>query len=171
MKQQKKKKKDKRAPRPKPTERRWEPQAATGAPHEEGAWARHEDGSRGRCHRPNADVYAWPSRCNGSCKAARLDDPRGPCNPLGLKMIAAFPREKKTPPPSHTEWVRRHAIQIEILICARHQMGRWRKVRTEGDAATTEAVITGEMASGALGPLKGDADGMPRHWGHTSPPQ
>ena len=28
----------------------------------------------------------------------------------------------------------------------------WREVCTEGDAATTEAVITGEMASGVLGP-------------------
>ena len=48
---------------------------------------------------------------------------------------------------------------------------RWREVRTEGIPARTEAVITGEMASGALGALKGDADGVPRHLGHTSPLQ
>ena len=42
-------------------------------------------------------------------------------------------------------------------------------MRTEGDAARTEAVITGEMASGALGALKGDADGMSRHRPHVPP--
>ena len=143
---------DKRAPRPRPMERRGEPQAARGAPHEGHSWARHEDGSRGKCHRANAAFWVGPARCNGSCKAARLDDPRGPCNPPGLKMISAFPREKKTPPPSHTEWVRRPAIQNGILFLRPAPTKRWREVRTEGIPARTEAVITGEMASGALGP-------------------